>query len=147
MRMFCVVATCLIALLSSARAQEKPAHSSPQLARGRYLVENVAICGDCHSPHTEKGEVIAAEKLQGSTLAFSPMVPVPGWAAKAPGIAGLPGWSEADVLSLLRTGLTTNGIRARPPMPEYRLTRQDAAAVVTYLKSLPAGAVEKKAGP
>jgi hypothetical protein len=30
-------------------------------------------------------------------------------------------------------------------MPAYRLTRQDAEAVVSYLRSLPAGA-DKKAG-
>ena len=32
--------------------------SSANAARGKYLVENVARCGDCHSPRDDKGAPI-----------------------------------------------------------------------------------------
>jgi hypothetical protein len=34
------------------------------------------------------------------------------------------------------TGIAYNGLPARPPMPQYRYSRQDAEAIVAYLKSL-----------
>jgi hypothetical protein len=34
------------------------------------------------------------------------------------------------------TGLAYNDLPARPPMPQYRLTREEATAVVAYLRSL-----------
>lgn len=141
----CVTATGLIGLLVLSWAGDKPPASDPKVERGKYLVDKVALCGDCHTPHDEQGEPIAGQKLQGAALAFAPTVPVPVWATTAPGIAGLPRWSDADAVAFLSTGETTKGIRARPPMPAYRLTRQDAEAVVSYLRSLPPGA-DKKAG-
>jgi len=66
-----------------------PAVSDSKLERGRYLVEQVALCGDCHTPHNEKGEPIREKLLQGAPLPFKPTVPLP-WADKAPNIAGLP---------------------------------------------------------
>lgn len=141
----CVAAAALIGLLVLSWAVEKPPMSDPKIERGKYLIDKVALCGDCHTPHDEKGEPIAGRKLQGAVLVFGPTVPVPVWAKTAPGIAGLPNWSDADVVALLSTGETTKGIRACPPMPAYRLTRPDAEAVVSYLRSLPAGADSKQA--
>ena len=58
------------------------------------------------------------------------------WALKAPAIAGLPGYTEEQGIRLLMEGVTRDGRRPDPPMPQYRLNRTDAQAVVTYLKSL-----------
>ncbi len=141
---FCSAAACLIALLALSWAGDKPSIAASKLERGKYLVEGVGLCGDCHTPHNEKGEPVTGQKLQGATIAFSPTVPVPVWAGKAPAIAGLTGLNNADVISLLSAGQTTRGIRPRPPMPGYRLSKQDAEAVVMYLRSL-GPASEKKA--
>jgi mono/diheme cytochrome c family protein len=141
----CVAAAGLIGLLVLSWAANKPLASDAKIERGKYLIDKVALCGDCHTPHDEQGQPIAGQKLQGAALAIEPTVPVPIWAAMAPGIAGLPRWSDADAVALLSTGESTKGIRVRPPMPAYRLTRQDAEAVVSYLRSLPAGADAKKA--
>jgi mono/diheme cytochrome c family protein len=40
------------------------------------------------------------------------------------------------MVKLLTTGIWTTGNRLRPPMPQFRLNRQDAEAVVAYLKSV-----------
>jgi mono/diheme cytochrome c family protein len=40
------------------------------------------------------------------------------------------------MIKLLMTGTWTNGNRLRAPMPQFRMDRTDAEAVVAYLKSL-----------
>lgn len=111
--------------------------SARKLARGKYLVENVGMCADCHTPHN-KGVPDTARWLQGGVLDFAPTTPLPSsvWADAAPWIAGLPNISEADAVSLLSTGKTTTGATKRVPMPPFRFAREDAEAVVLYLKSL-----------
>jgi hypothetical protein len=44
--------------------------------------------------------------------------------------------SHEQGVHFLMTGEKPDGSHPRPPMPEYRLDRDDAEAVVTYLKSL-----------
>ena len=105
-------------------------------ARGKYLVESIGACADCHTPMNEKGEFIKEKHLQGTTLFFKPLVPVPNWADKSANIAGLPGWTDADAIKFFTTGLAVNGLPARPPMPQYRYSQEDAKAVVVYLRSL-----------
>jgi len=59
------------------------------------------------------------------------------WAFEAPKIAGLPGWTADDAVRLLETGRSAKGYVPRPPMPPFRMTSEDAAAVVAYLQALP----------
>ena len=118
-----------------AAAAGKP-EASRVVARGKYLVEQVAMCTDCHSPRTEKGEFIRERWLQGAPLDFKNTVPMPKWAEVAPPLAGLPGWTEAQVVTLLTTGKDQKGEPPDPPMPPYRMNKEDATAVAAYLASL-----------
>jgi mono/diheme cytochrome c family protein len=127
----------LVPVLVGQTTQKKTA-SATLLARGKYLVEDIGKCGDCHSPHNEKGEEIKEQKLQGATLPFKPTVPMPVWADKSSSIAGLSGWEKDAAIKFLMTGIAYNGLPARPPMPQYRFNQQDAEAIVAYLKSLAA---------
>jgi mono/diheme cytochrome c family protein len=126
-----------VAQPSASAASTAPVTSTGQVQRGQYLVEHVAMCVQCHTPRTAQGELDHTRLLQGAP------VPVPGpfaaqqWAFEAPRIAGLPGWTVADAIQLLHTGRSARGYTPRPPMPPFRLTQEDAAAVVAYLKSLP----------
>lgn len=112
------------------------AASSSSLERGRYLVERVGMCIDCHSPRLQDGNWDKANWLGGSLLAFAPAVPMPVWANYAPPLAGLPGFTDEQAIRLLETGKNRGGQPPRPPMPEYRMNREDAEAVVAYLRSL-----------
>ncbi len=127
-------------------AQSKPAGAAT-LARGKYLVENAGLCADCHSPRDQKGQFVREQWLQGAPIMFNPTVPMPAWAEKAPNIAGLPGWKDADAVKFLMTGIAYNGLPANPPMPPFRFSRGDATAIVAYLKSLASSPVAKKTGP
>lgn len=126
----------LFAIIGSVPVSSAPPTTASQIARGKYLVEGVARCGDCHSPHNEKGEPIPGKEYRGTTLTFKPVTPMPIWADKAPNIAGLRGWEDEDAVKFLMTGIAYNDLPARPPMPSYKMTRADAQAVVVYLKSL-----------
>lgn len=110
--------------------------SSANAARGKYLVENVARCGDCHSPHDAKGAPLPGKQLRGAPLMFKPITPPADWADQAPNIAGLRAWETADAVKFLMTGIAYNDLPPRPPMPQYHMNKEDAEAIVAYLKSL-----------
>lgn len=105
------------------------------LERGRYLVENVGMCADCHSPREPDGVFDSERWLHGAPLAFTPTAPIP-WAPVAPRIAGLPGYTTEAAVRLLTEGIAVHDQPLRPPMPSYRLDPTDAHAVVLYLQSL-----------
>ena len=129
------VACALLCLPVLLFAQSASKASSGKIAHGEYLVSHVAKCQDCHTPHNERGEEIKGKWLQGSPLPFQPIVQMP-WVGTAPPIAGLEGWTDAQAIKFLETGVKKDGKTAMPPMPEYRLNSTDAAAVVSYLRSL-----------
>jgi hypothetical protein len=61
---------------------------------------------------------------------------VENWPLQAPRIAGaLPG-TDAEMVTLLTTGVWRTGTYLRPPMPQFRMSRQDAESVVAYLKTV-----------
>lgn len=104
--------------------------------RGRYLVEQVGMCADCHSPRGPGGAFDQSRWLQGAPLGFAPTVPMPVWATFAPPIAGLPAYTDEQAIALLSEGKRPHGEPLRPPMPPYRFNREDAEAVVAYLRAL-----------
>ena len=107
-----------------------------KIQHGRYLVEQVGMCADCHTPRDPKGEFIRAEWLQGEVTNFKPLTPMP-WAPVAPGIAGLPLFpKDEQAVKFLETGTNTAGKLALAPMPQFRFNHEDAVAVVAYLRSL-----------
>jgi hypothetical protein len=62
--------------------------------------------------------------------------PDPNWPLTAPRIGGTPlPASDEDMIKLLTTGIWTTGAHLRDPMPQFRMDRSDAEAVVAYLKS------------
>ena len=139
MKLTCVAAVfvaILIGVIASVPDSSAAQDKSAQVERGKYLVEQVARCADCHSPLNEKGEPIPGKVLRGGALTFKPVAPTPAWADKAPNIAGLRGWDEDAAIKFLMTGIAYNDLPARPPMPPYHLNRPDVEAIVAFLKSL-----------
>ena len=134
----------LLLVQTVASAQTRPG-AATTIARGKYLVERIGLCADCHSPRDQQGQFVRQDWLKGAPILFKPTVPMP-WAAVAPPIAGLPGWTDAAAIKFLTTGLDRNGQPATPPMPPYRFSPADAKAVVAYLKSLGAVSAAPAAG-
>jgi mono/diheme cytochrome c family protein len=104
--------------------------------RGAYLVHQVAMCVQCHSPRDEAGRLVRQRLLHGGAVPVENPFRDSDWAFRAPHIAGLPGYTDDQAVRLLTEGITSAGTPPRDPMPPYRLERDDALAVVAYLRSL-----------
>ncbi len=125
-----------------AKAQSKgsgkaEAGGQSQIERGRYIVENVAMCELCHTPRDENGNPDKGRWLKGGPAQLRPSYPSPYWALVEPKIGGGPPGTDAEFIRLLTTGISRTGSPPNPPMPPFRMTRSDAEAVLAYLKSLP----------
>ena len=106
------------------------------VARGKYIVEDVAYCTNCHTPRDSNGVMDRSKWLQGGPLFWQPAHPVQNYPQLAPRIAGTPPASDDEMITLLTTGVWKDGTRLREPMPQFRLTKEDAQAVLAYLKTL-----------
>jgi mono/diheme cytochrome c family protein len=119
------------------KSEHENGSSAASVARGKYLVDGVARCGQCHTPHDDSGGQDRARTLQGAPVPFLPARPNANWPINAPRIGGTPlPASDADMVKLLTTGIWTTGNPLRAPMPEFHMNRSDAEAVVAYLKSV-----------
>jgi hypothetical protein len=123
---------------SSQRARESAstAAGSSQLARGKYIVEDVAVCSQCHTPHNSARQLDQSKWLEGGPLWLRPAEPVENWPLQVPRIAGNPPGTDAEMIRLLTTGVWRDNKQLRPPMPQFRLSVEDAQAVIAYLKTL-----------
>jgi hypothetical protein len=92
------------------------------------------MCAECHSSRDQQGNIIPSQRFMGGPIPFAPPWPN-DWANRAPRNAGLPGYTEELAIRLLTQGsIDRDGRQLRPPMPRFRMTPQDAADVVAYLK-------------
>ena len=123
------------ALVASVSALHRPSDDAAR-KRGGYLVESVALCVQCHTPRDDQGRLIAERRLMGGAVFLANPFPSADWARWAPRIAGLPGYSRDQGLRLLTDHIARDGAPPRLPMPTFRMSRDDAEAVVDYLKSL-----------
>jgi len=109
------------------------------LERGRYLVEGVAHCGECHTPRNVIGGVNQSRWLAGG--------PSPEGSGVIPNITphenGIASWSEADIVYYLESGFTPDYDSAGGTMFDVqqnmaRLPKSDLEAIARYMKSVPA---------
>jgi mono/diheme cytochrome c family protein len=108
--------------------------------RGAYLVATVGRCGDCHTPRNLLGAPASARFLSGTTAG-------PG-GKLVPNITpdretGIGGWSEEDIVNLLKDGQTpefdfVGGAMAEIVHNTSRLDDADRHAIAVYLKAIPA---------
>jgi mono/diheme cytochrome c family protein len=116
------------------------------LERGRYLVDHVALCGDCHTPRNSIGVPNQSLYMAGADKKTGPL----GEAVanitpdKATGIGE---WKRDDITELLKSGTKPDLDNVQGLMYEviqgaphgYKdMTKEDALAIADYLKSIPA---------
>lgn len=124
-----------------------PPPQSPKsgVERGRYPVEHVAICGDCHTPRNFIGAPNPALYMAGQEEKASPLGErVPNLTPdKATGIGD---WKREEIAELLKTGIKPDLDNIQGLMLEvfqgvghgYKdMTKDDALAIADYLKSIP----------
>jgi len=127
-----------------------------RLDRGRYLVEHVLLCNDCHSERdwsvyggppmppfgagrecmTRQTETIGVRVSEGQgnfpgVLCIRNITPDPD--------SGIGAWTDGEIIRAMREGVDHVGNGLFPIMPYFiyrNLSDQDAAAVVAYMRSL-----------
>lgn len=120
--------------------QEKTNNAGGDVARGKYLVESVAMCGQCHTPRDANGMLDQHRALQGAPVLWVAASGMDAnWPLDAPRIGGTPPASDAEMVTLLTTGVWITGRPLRLPMMPFRMSEGDAKAVVAYLKSMTPG--------
>jgi len=104
--------------------------------RGAYLVQALGHCGECHTPRNFLGGPRSSRFLAGSKGPEGKGTP-----NLTP--TGLKKRSDKDLEDFLTTGLTPDGDVPAEAMGEVirnttsRLTPDDLAALIAYLRSLP----------
>lgn len=122
--------------------KQRPLVAADQLnehaGRGRYLVEAVGHCGECHTPRGRLGGPDNDRWLAGG--------PNPDGEGRIPNITphadGLADWSENDIAYYLESGFTpefdtVGGSMVAVQENLARLSRADLDAIAAYLKSVP----------
>jgi mono/diheme cytochrome c family protein len=105
--------------------------------RGKYLVEEVAKCQECHTPRDDEGNLNMQAWMQGAPIWIRPTRHIDNWADTVPALAGLPSFTDAQMERVLEKGVGPEGEALRPPMHIYHMNPADAKAIIAYLKSLP----------
>ena len=127
-----------LAAAQEAKKTAKAGDDTTLVGRGQYIVQDVAACGNCHTPRRSDGELDRSRWLAGAPVPYLPARATANWPTVAPRLAGLPPANNAGMITLLTTGIWITGQPLRDPMPRFHMTRADAEAVVAYLRSLPA---------
>lgn len=115
-------------------------------ARGKYLVEAVAGCMDCHSPHDwtqHDALILPGREGAGQEMSYV-LHGLPGRVV-APNLTpdpetGAGNWSDDALARAIREGIGHDGRALFPFMPyEHfrKLSDEDLASIVVFLRSLP----------
>jgi mono/diheme cytochrome c family protein len=120
----------------------------PQWNRGAYLAEAMAHCGECHTPRDLFFSLDNRRKFAGETQA--------GWRAyniTPDHASGIGEWSDTDLAHYLSMGHAVGRGTASGPMGEAvdaslrYLAPEDVAALVVYVRSVPAVATADLPAP
>src|SRR3981189_2000973 len=104
-----------LAVLALAATQ---VHAQAPLERGKYLVEGILTCGNCHTPRGPKGVLDTANRHAGGPQ---------GWGAAECKVrptnitpdkeTGIGDWSAEQIKAAIRDGKRPNGQQMSPQMP------------------------------
>lgn len=130
------------ALFFKAGTLEVQDDRDPQWNRGAYLAQGLGHCGACHEARNALGAIVSDEDPAGGVVLdwYAPSL-------RASDGAGVAHWSEAEVIALLRDGVSPHG-STMGPMAEVvydslqHLRAEDLSAMATYLRALPQSAGE-----
>src|SRR5215831_6753513 len=128
----------VLALASSVAAAQ--AQNGALVARGKYLVDTVMTCHNCHTPRGPNG-LMLDKALSGGLRFDEPPFDVTASNITADKETGIGSWSQADITKFLTTGMRPNGVPVAQIMPTafYKvLTPRDLDSIAAYVRSLPA---------
>lgn len=113
------------------------ADTTDLVARGEYIVRNVASCGGCHAADQRDpdGPLSGGAEFKDWRLGT-----IRAANLTADSATGLGTWTDAEIVRALRNGERKDGRLLAPVMPYewlHEMSDVDALAVARYLKTLP----------
>lgn len=125
--------------------------------RGKYLVDNLLVCGECHTPSGPDGKPDTTKYLGGSRNYEFPftangmamtayvyaenLTPDPKEGLGDPtNTKGDPFWTNANIRKALTEGIDDENVAMWPimPYPEYSLLKtEDVDSIIQYLRTVP----------
>lgn len=123
---------------------EKVELTPERVARGKYLVNHVSICFDCHSERTYAYGLPFKPGREGvGGFVWNEQIGFPGVVAASnltpDPETGLGKWTDGEILRAMREGVDREGNALFPIMPygHFRhMSDDDAKAIVAYLRTL-----------
>jgi len=139
----CVISSLILSAAVVSLSGQQPSATAPaspkvsgNIEHGRYLVENVVMCYECHSTRDPQGNIVPGTRFKGGPMPMRPSWNS-DWPIQIPRIAGLPGYTDDAAMRLLTQGaIRWDGKQLRYPMPRFHMSPQDAADVIAYLRTL-----------
>jgi mono/diheme cytochrome c family protein len=126
-----------VAVLAASLASTAFAES--RVARGRYLVEGIAGCGNCHTPQGPQGPIAGKTLAGGLVVEDGPPYTAISANITPDRATGIGRWTDAQIATAIREGRRPDGSLIGPPMPIdlYRdISDADVAAIVAYLRTV-----------
>jgi len=114
------------------------ASAETPVERGAYLVNTIMTCQNCHTPKGPSGD-IAGRELSGGLSWDEPPFKVTASNITPDPETGVGKWTDAEIKTLMRTGVRPNGVHVAAVMPTgfYGiLTEDDLNAIVAYLRTV-----------
>ncbi len=116
-----------------------------RLGRGKYLVEAVARCFDCHSEKDATGKVVPGREGAGRVVSVEESRLSPPYFLVCPNITpddqtGAGSWSDQDFARAIRQGIGHDGRILSTMMPYWNfrnLTDEDLASIIVFIRSIP----------
>lgn len=108
------------------------------VARGEYLVKNIADCSGCHTPSDAQGNPDMSKYLAGA--------PIEGQLSQnitSDPETGIGNWTQDQIANLLKTGQRPDGSSVKGLMAQVvaggfsKLTDADRSAIAAFIKTVP----------
>ena len=107
--------------------------------RGKYLVNTIMTCQNCHTPKGERGAPIYERDLSSGLSWDEPPFKVTASNITQDKETGIGSWTDEQIKTALRKGQRPNGVHLAAIMPSdfYEiLTDNDLNAIVAYLRTV-----------
>ncbi len=131
-RVAALAAASLLGIVAAAAADDR-------VERGRYLVEVIGACGNCHTPMGPDGPDMSRHLAGGQAIDMGVFRAVPANLTPDPE-TGIGAWSDAEIAKAIREGVRPDGSLIGPPMPYplyHGIADDDLMAIVAYLRTVP----------
>lgn len=110
-----------------------------KVKRGFYLV-TIAHCMECHTPMTDKGDLVMAQLGAGGRDFTGPFGKSTSRNITAHKEKGIGAWTDDEIKRAIVQGVRKDGSKLKPPMGfQYYagMTDADVSAMIAYLRTLP----------